>query len=204
MASDPTAATATTGYAERLAGLQLKGWKRRLRGLDPWGWNLRRLAPGFTLDVGCGVGRTLAQLRGHGVGIDHNPDAVARCRAQGLRAYTPEEFAVSPWAEPGRFDALLLAHVLEHLDADTGGALVARYLPCLRAGGQVIVLTPQERGQASDPTHVRFVDHGAAAALLEAAGLVVTRRASFPLPPAGGRWLTYNEFVTVARRSCPW
>src|SRR3712207_3018586 len=141
--------TAEAGYADRLARLQLKGWKDRVRPLDPWGWNLRRLRPGFTLDVGCGVGRTLTHVRGNGVGVDHNPEAVDVCRSRGLRAYTPEDFSASEWAVPERFDSLLYAHVLEHLEPPDVVELVRSYLPYLRREGQVIVLTPQERGQAS-------------------------------------------------------
>ena len=32
------------------------------------------------------------------------------------------------------------------------------YLPGLRAGGKVLFICPQERGYASDATHVRFTD----------------------------------------------
>lgn len=194
------ASTSDAAYAERLARLQLVGWKERIRGIDPWGWNLRHLRPGFTLDIGCGIGRTLSHLRGRGVGIDHNPEAVALCRARGLTAYLPEEFDASPWAVPGCFDALLYAHVLEHMAPPEADALLARYLPSLRPGGQVIVLTPQERGQASDATHVTFVDTECAATLLEANGLDVERRSSFPLPRRLGPHFVYNEFVTVARK----
>ncbi len=193
------ATTRDAAYADRLARLQLVRWKERLRPLDPYGWHLRGLRPGFTLDVGCGVGRTLDHIHGYGVGIDHNPDAVARCRERGLRAYTPEEFATSRWAAPGTFDSLLFAHVLEHVDPGEVVELVSRYLPQLRAGGQVIILTPQERGFASDPTHVAPVDHERAADIAAAAGLGVVHTSSFPLPRRCGRWFTHNQFVTVAR-----
>ncbi len=194
-----TASTADAAYADRLAKLQLRTWKARLRFGDPWGWNLRRLHPGFTLDVGCGVGRTLAHNKGNGVGVDHNAEAVAICRARGLRAFTPDQFEASEWAKPERFDSLLFAHVLEHIEPAGATALVARYLPYLRPGGQVIAITPQERGQASDATHVAFVDFDAAAEILSQAGLAVTRQRNFPLPRWFGRRFIYNEFVTVAR-----
>jgi len=200
VATETPASTADAAYAERLAKLQLRAWKERLRFVDPWAWNLRRLHPGFTLDVGCGVGRTLAHNKGNGIGVDHNAGAVATCRARGLRAFTPDEFEASEWAMPERFDALLFAHVLEHLGPAPATGLVARYLPYLRPGGQVIAITPQERGQASDATHVAFVDFDAAAEILSQAGLAVARQRSFPLPRWFGRRFIYNEFVTVARR----
>jgi trans-aconitate methyltransferase len=139
-------------------------------------------------------------VKGNGVGVDHNVEAVAICRRRGLRAFTPDEFATSEWAGAQRFDSLLFAHVLEHLEPHAATALVARYLPELRPGGQVIAITPQERGQASDNTHVAFVDFDAAAEILSQAGLIVTRQRSFPLPRRFGRRFIYNEFVTVARR----
>lgn len=200
VASETPASTADAAYANRLAKLQLRTWKERLRFLDPWGWNVRRFHPGFMLDVGCGVGRTLTHNQGNGIGVDHNAEAVAICRVRGLRAFTPDEFAASEWATPERFDALLFAHVLEHIEPAGATGLVARYLPYLRPSGQVIVITPQERGQASDTTHVALVDFEAAAEILTQAGLAVTRQRSFPLPRWFGRRFMYNEFVTVARR----
>jgi len=191
--------TRSSRYASRLVALQSKGWKQRLRLLDPYRWNVRRLCPGRTLDVGCGIGRNLAHLDGRGVGVDHNPDAVAVARSRGLEAVLPEELQ----AEPGSFDNLLLAHVLEHLDADGAQALVAQYLPYVRPGGRVVLITPQERGQASDDTHVRFVDLDALRALCQALSLEVAQARSFPFPRALGRWFIYNEFVVVAHTPLP-
>jgi hypothetical protein len=56
-------------YAQRLVRLQTAPWKRWLGLQAPFGWNLRRLDPGFTLDLGCGIGRMLLHLRGAGVGV---------------------------------------------------------------------------------------------------------------------------------------
>ena len=67
-------------YAARLIRLQTARWKRWLNVQAVYGWNLRRLAPGFTLDLGCGIGRTLQHLRGHGVGIDINEHCVRAAR----------------------------------------------------------------------------------------------------------------------------
>jgi len=64
----------------------------------------------------------------------------------------------------------------------------------------VVLICPQERGFASDPTHTVFVDQPALAALAEELGLRTQRQYSFPLPRRAGKLFTYNEFVTVARR----
>jgi SAM-dependent methyltransferase len=194
------ARTADESYARRLQRLEGARWKRLLSAQAPYRWNVRRLNLGFTLDVGCGIGRNLRHLEGNAVGVDHNPTSVAVARQAGLVAFTPDEFAGSPYAAPGRFDALLLAHVLEHLPAEQMRGLLTDYLPYVRSGGTVVFITPQERGYASDPTHVRFIDFAAAGALAEQVGLEVQRRYSFPLPRPAGRVFTYNEFVVVSRK----
>jgi predicted SAM-dependent methyltransferase len=47
---------------------------------------------------------------------------------------------------PGSFDTLLIAQVLEHMDARTGEALLGGYLPFLRPGGRVVMICPQAKG----------------------------------------------------------
>jgi 2-polyprenyl-3-methyl-5-hydroxy-6-metoxy-1,4-benzoquinol methylase len=180
-------------YTRRLQRLSGRRWKRWVP--NPYRWNVRRLATGRVLDVGCGIGRCLDFVRPRGVGVDPNETAIAACRANGHNAYVPADFV----AEPGGFDTLLCSHVLEHLDEPTGVALIRQYLPHLAAGGRVVVITPQERGQRSDATHVRLMDAAALAALAQQCGLNVERISSFPLPRLFGRWFIYNETVMIAR-----
>jgi SAM-dependent methyltransferase len=187
-------------YTRRLERLQSSWWKRALDVQRPYRWHLRRLRLGFVLDVGCGLGRNLLNLGGSGVGVDHNAESVAAARARRLTAYTPEEFAASSYAIPGRFDALLLSHVVEHMYFDDAVALLRRYLPYVRSGGQVVFITPQEAGHASDPTHVLFTDLSALERLAQALQLVPQRAYSFPFPRPVGRVFKYNEFVLLARR----
>jgi SAM-dependent methyltransferase len=197
----------TTGvdYAARLAGSvgPRRGWRRLVDPQIPYRWNIRRLGLGRVLDVGCGVGRNLGHLDGNGVGIDHNPTSVQLARGRGLTAYTPEEFRGSPDDRPASFDSLLFAHVLEHMTTPEATALVVEHLPWLRSGGSVVVICPQERGQASDPTHVTFLDATAITALLLDAGVTVERASSFPLPRPAGRVFTHNETVVVGRWTAP-
>lgn len=192
--------TDRSDYSARLLGLEQVWWKRLLDVQAPYRWNVRRLRLGRTLDVGCGLGRNLAHLGGAGVGVDHNAESVAVARSRGLAAYTVEEFVGGPHARPGAFDSLLLAHVVEHMTEADARALLADYLPYVRDGGKVVLITPQERGYATDATHVRFCGFTETAALCEAAGLRVVRQYSFPFPRAAGRVFPYNEFVTLARR----
>ena len=200
--SDPTSPT-TEGvdYTQRLQRKGGAGWKKLLNVQAPYRWNIRRLDLGFTLDVGCGIGRNLSHLDGNGVGVDHNPTSIAACRAAGFTAFTVDDFFTSEYAVPDRFDAVLGAHLVEHVQEDEAKEIVSSYLPFLRPGGRVVFITPQERGFASDATHVRFSGFDEVGRLCTDLGLTVDRQYSFPFPRVAGKAFTYNEFVTVARKA---
>jgi 2-polyprenyl-3-methyl-5-hydroxy-6-metoxy-1,4-benzoquinol methylase len=184
-------------YTSRLQRLSTRRWKRFVP--NPYRWNVRRLATGQVLDIGCGIGRCLDFIGPRGVGVDPNETAVAACRESGHQAYTPADFAAAYQSSETRFDTLLCSHVLEHLDEPTGVALIGEYLPYLRDGGRIMLVTPQERGQRSDATHVRLMDAVALSQLADRCGLVVESMSSFPLPRVFGRWFIYNETVVIAR-----
>lgn len=186
-------------YAHRLVSLQDARWKVLLDVQRPYRWNITRHCVGRVLEVGCGTGRNLRNLAGAGVGVDINPVAVELARAKGYVAYTPDEFRVSPDGMAGSYDAMLVAHVLEHMDADDALAMLSGYLPFVRPGGVVMLICPQERGYASDITHVRWVDFDALRKTAEALGLEISQTYSFPFPRWAGRAFIYNEFVLVAR-----
>ena len=179
--------TEESAYADRLERLETVWWKRVLDVQRPYRWNLRRLDPGFTLDIGCGLGRNLSHLDGNGVGVDHNPDAVATARSRGLRAFTPDEFARSEYARTARFDSVAVRPRGRAHGTDTAVDLLRPYLAYVRPGGKVIVITPQERGFRSDPTHVAFVDFDALGSLADDLGLAPDTARSFPFPRAAGR-----------------
>src|ERR1041384_8291155 len=84
--------TKDPSYAARLRRLAGSGVRRFIDVQAPYRWNLRRLDPGFTLDIGCGIGRNLSHLEGRAVGVDHNVECIAECRRQGFTAYTADEF----------------------------------------------------------------------------------------------------------------
>ena len=198
--SDERPTTEGPDYAEHLRRAGGARWKQLLPVQAPYRWNLRRHDLGRTLDVGCGAGRNLVSLPAGSVGVDHNPELVAMARAQGCAAYTVEEFEARDW-EP--FDSLLLAHVVEHMTPPEARDLVRLYLPHLRPGGSVLFICPQERGFATDPTHVQFTDGAALEQLARDCGLVPDRWRSFPFPRRLGRAFTYNEFVLRARAPEP-
>ncbi len=188
-------------YAERLRRLESVWWKRVLDVQAPYRWNIRRRRLGRTLDVGCGIGRNLAYLDPGSVGVDHNATSIEIARSRGLTAYTVDEFGTSEHARPGAFDAILAAHLIEHLPEEQAREVIASYLGYVRPGGTVMFITPQERGYASDATHVRFVGFAEAGQLAADLGLTVRRQYSFPLPRFAGRWFTYNEFNVVSERA---
>ncbi|MEJ3651981.1 class I SAM-dependent methyltransferase [Actinomycetes bacterium KLBMP 9759] len=197
--SESRPGTDAPDYAERLQTLEQARWKQLLDVQAPYRWNIRRLELGRTLDVGCGLGRNLAHLGGEGVGVDHNAASVAIARERGLEAYTTEEFMKRSVAEHGSFDSMLAAHLVEHMSESDAIGVLKSYLPYVRQGGKVVIITPQEKGYTTDATHVRFCGFPEVAALCEAVGLRVVRQYSFPFPRAAGKVFPYNEFVTLAR-----
>jgi len=200
MPDQSPADTRGEAYTDRLNRLEGVWWKRVLDVQRPYRWNLRRLRLGFTLDVGCGLGRNLVNLDGNGVGVDHNESSVAAASARGLVAFTPKQFRTSEHAQAGRFDALLLAHVAEHLEEQHAVDLLRDYIGYVRPGGRVVVICPQEKGYTTDASHVRFLDVAEMSELCSAVAAEVERAYSFPFPRAVGRVFPYNESVVVARR----
>jgi SAM-dependent methyltransferase len=219
------AGTASPSYTRRLARLETSGIKRLLPTQAPYRWNLRRLKLGRVIEVGCGLGRNLMNCDPGSVGVDHNPHSVAGCRERGLVAYTPEELTAASDVEPasgsgsnlasgtasdlssdygpGSFDSLLCAHVLEHMDEATAASLLGQYLPLVKPGGSVVLITPQEVGYRSDETHVRWVGFEELRGHADQLGIAVRRSYSFPFPRPVGRVFPYNEFVLVGTTPAP-
>jgi len=191
--------TNSPDYAERLRRKQTLWWKRLLHVQAPYHWNLRRQDLGRTLDVGCGIGRNLGVLPAGSVGVDHNAEAVAFARSMGHDAYTVQEFRSGGLAIPAAFDGLLVAHVVEHMDRQQALQLLGDYLPFVRPGGRLFLVCPQERGYASDPTHVWFAQDRELTELVGALSLELERSFSFPFPRAAGKLFIYNEFCVTAR-----
>ena len=198
----PGAATRGEEYAQRLIRLQMAPWKRWLNVQAIFRRNLDRLQPGFTLVVGCGIGRDLLNLRGNGVGVDTNEHCVRTARNRGFAAFTPEELRVSPeYGRPERFDSLLMAHVAEHMTEPQAIRVLREYVDLVRPAGQLILIAPQEAGFKSDRTHVQMMDFVRLQRICEAVGFFVERTYSYPLPRWAGRFFTYNEFVVTGRKT---
>lgn len=191
--------TANQDYTERLTRLQGKRWKKLLHVQAPWQANIAMMRLGRCLDVGCGNGRNLGYLPRGSVGVDHNRFSIEAARDAGHEAYTVDEFFAEPaLTAPGCFDSILAAHLVEHLQPAEARDILASYLPMVRPGGRVAFITPQERGYASDETHVSFTDFAALRKLSEDLGLRVLSAHSFPFPRRAGKLFIYNEFHVIA------
>ncbi len=187
-------------YTKLLLAKESVWWKKLLDVQAPYRWNLRRLKPGFVLDIGCGLGRNLNHLKGYGVGIDHNPYSVEVARKRGFQAFTPQEFRQSEFNAAERFDSILLSHVAEHMVEDEVVSLLAPYIPLLKSAGQVILITPQEYGFRTDETHIQLMDFERLRRISGKLGLEFFKEFSFPFPRIMGHFFIYNEFVSVSKK----
>lgn len=113
--------------------------------------HLGRLAPGARiLDFGCSSGRLLAPLarRCRCAGFEPNPAAAQAAAAKGIH--------MLPALDPshGRFDAIVMADVFEHLraPADT----LRRLCALLRPGGRLLLLTGNGDAPACRIAPARF------------------------------------------------
>lgn len=101
----------------------------------------RFLAPGAErrlLDYGCGGGFLLREASGRGwraTGFDIGQAALRACREQGLNVTGDLDSL-----RPGSFDALVLNHVIEHVEDPP--ALLRRLAPLLAPGGRLLLEAP--------------------------------------------------------------
>lgn len=100
--------------------------------------------PGPIIDVGCGRGMFLAELRSAGyeaIGIDASEESVAACKAKGFDIVQADAFEYLE-SQPDRLGGIFLSHVVEHLTP----AQVVEFLElarrALRPGGRLIMVTP--------------------------------------------------------------
>jgi len=151
---------------------------RRLRALFPG----RRIS---VLDVGCGNGSLLRYLAARTDwelrGVEPNDAARAVCLEAGVRA--DAGFLEDQGYEDGRFDAVTLTHVLEHVDSPS--ALLREIRRILKPGGLLLLEVPN--GDALDvrqmgkywwgwhlPRHLHHFTVGTLSAVAAEAGLELT------------------------------
>lgn len=134
------------------------------------------------LDAGCGTGYNLLELGrlGRATGVDLSTDALAFCRARGVRALRASVLAL-PFAD-ATFDAVTSFDVLYHAWVSDDRAAARELARVLRPGGALLVRVPALRALwGAHDTEVQSrhrYTKGELVALLEGAGLRV-RRASY-------------------------
>lgn len=93
------------------------------------------------LDVGCGYGRNLLLLKEKGydpIGVDINEDIVNHNKSKGLKCFTMtklNELNV-------QFDAIIISHVIEHLQPSDLLNFLNYYISRLKTGGLIIIASP--------------------------------------------------------------
>lgn len=97
------------------------------------------------VDIGCGRGEWLRLLSENGftgIGVDLNPDMVARCRAQGLIANHADALAWLSAQKDESCAAISAFHIVEHLPFEVLFPLVEQAWRVLAPGGVLIMETP--------------------------------------------------------------
>ena len=210
-------------YTHAAANLNSSGRsaQRRIRSYLPWHASDRRgevayldgFPPGRVLDVGCGNGERLRRLSERGwvvVGLEVDQRAAEAARAAG-HAHV-QVGTVHDMEERGTFDAIVMFHVLEHVDDPLDTLRQTRQL--LRPGGAVAIATPnchswlhriygpRWRGLEA-PRHLQLFSTSALRGLLSEAGfcdlnLFTTQRNAGTLAFASER--SYSTQVTELKR----
>ena len=149
------------------------------------------------LDIGCGPGFFLATAikRGwQGFGVEPSRQAAAHARSLGAQI-TEGLFTAQTAATLGRFDAVNLTNVLEHVPDPI--AILKRAIGLLNSGGVLCVGVPNDFSPfqiaarsamntgdwwVAPPHHLNYFDFESLGALVERLGLKITdRTTSFPM-----------------------
>ncbi len=164
---------------------------------------------GRLLDVGCGSGAFLAEMKHLGwrvSGVEPDPEAAARARSVlGDADVFIGELEEAPLAA-GSFDAITLSHVLEHVRDPLATLRACGRL--LKEDGWLVVATPNARSLGSrwfkqhwrgwePPRHLHLFDPRSLRLLAEAAGFRVRRIAT----PSAAAYYLWRDSVLLSRRS---
>lgn len=165
------------------------------------------------LDVGCGDGALLSELRRRGFGERHDgveiaAAAVALARTRGLDSVELYDGEHLP-AGDDEYDLGILSHVLEHVPDPS-----ALLTETARACRTVVMEVPLEdnlsarraakREHAAEVGHLQRLDREAARAIVAGAGLRVAAELEDPLPQAVHRFLAGPSPAAQARATGKW
>lgn len=140
---------------------------------------------GRLLEIGCGSGWQLARMKQagwHTRGLDFDPEAASAARERGLDVEVGDvrELAL----EANSFDAIVMAHVLEHVFDPV--SLLAECRRLLKPGGRLVSITPNGRSLGhrlyrsswrglEPPRHIAVFTIAGLGLACQRAGLVVER-----------------------------
>ncbi len=113
-------------------------------------------SPGTLLDLGCGPGTFSGVARARGwrtVGLDINPQSVARCRERGLETIC--DLFPSPQLAGRQFDVVVMSDFLEHMP-DPGATLRAAS-ELLAPDGVLFLTTPDVGSMMARLTRTRWL-----------------------------------------------
>lgn len=171
---------------------------------------LRRLLPWFAgrapvLDLGSGPGLLSGLLRGAGVGcvgVEYDPALVKMGRAAGHAMIRSDVGAYLTRAPAGRYGAICMSHIIEHLPPREVPAVLRRCARTLRRGGRLLILTPNPRNIGvitrtfwGDLEHTRPYAQHLLVRLVEEAGFVIERAEPDPYTVQRGVFYTPLRWV---------
>ncbi|MCS2154099.1 tellurite resistance methyltransferase TehB [Scandinavium goeteborgense] len=110
-----------------------------------------KIAPGKTLDLGCGNGRNSLYLAANGFDVtawDKNPMSIANLetvrQAEGLDNLHAKEVDLNSLSFDGEYDFILSTVVMMFLQADTIPGLIANMQRCTKPGGWNLIVAAMD------------------------------------------------------------
>ena len=146
------------------------------------------------LELGCGRGEFLEILKGKGKrvhGVEMDPDMAKEATKKGIEvAVATAQDYLKAGDEP--FDAIIAAHLLEHLTIEEADELLELSARRLCRGGILCLIIPNAESFPvlteefwNDPTHVRPYGHELLAYLVSKHGLKCLHRGTNPMDVGG-------------------
>jgi 2-polyprenyl-3-methyl-5-hydroxy-6-metoxy-1,4-benzoquinol methylase len=158
------------------------------------------------LDFGCGFGQFLSALHARGYcaveGYDIEPEAIAFCRAQGLRITDGNSVKVSDLA--GNYDFILTSHVIEHIPKDSIISTLRDLRGRLSPGGSLMVCVPNAQSNTAaywayeDFTHQTLFTSGSLYYVLSKAGFSTIEFVDTDCTEGVRRWIRPIRKVLLA------
>jgi tellurite methyltransferase len=110
-----------------------------------------KIAPGKTLDLGCGNGRNSLYLAANGFDVtawDKNPAGIMHLetvrQAEGLENLQSKELDLNTLTFEGEYDFILSTVVMMFLQADTIPGLIANMQRCTKPGGWNLIVAAMD------------------------------------------------------------